>query len=247
MLNPIEAISVEQIVQGLMLRYLSRSIRQDTFKDLLEHSLERGIDSAGGGKMLQFVPLMQRNRSRIPSKERRNDQGVIELRHYRLPAAKELCRRSLLIHCKIIDDRFHREGYSVFEAVFFGSHYLPQTMLSLDFSRRVEQESHPSAGHPPQHPESPEIFAEFRCDTIDDRLGVQIRRPRNDRLYRAQEFPMGGLPYRLDISSFQLPHYLIEQYKGLLASSPFIFGTKEIAFGDHLQNRTHILRHPAVN
>jgi hypothetical protein len=48
-------------------------------------------------------------------------------------------------------------------SLFVGAHDLLQALLRLGLSRGREDEAHAAAGHSAEHPEAPEVRAEFRA------------------------------------------------------------------------------------
>jgi hypothetical protein len=60
--------------------------------------------------------------------------------------------------------------------------------LGLRLAFWAEKESHTAAAHAPEHPEAPEIVAEFFANTVDQRVGVEVGGPRNDGLEGPSKF-----------------------------------------------------------
>ena len=112
---------------------------------------------------------------------------------------------------------------------------------------RAEEEAHAAAGHAAEHPEAPEILAEFGARAANQRLGVEVAGPRNDGLDRAVEIPLRARADGADVAVLQVAHHFVENADGLLAALPLGLGAQQIFLGHHLQNRPDVLRHAAVD
>ena len=111
----------------------------------------------------------------------------------------------------------------------------------------AEEESHAAAAHAAEHPEAPEVVAEFLADTVDQRVGVEIAGPRNNGLDGAVEVALQAAAERADVAPLEMAGDLIEDPDGLAAAEPLGFTAQEVLLGDHLKNGTDILRHAAVD
>ncbi|OQA22415.1 MAG: hypothetical protein BWY63_00849 [Chloroflexi bacterium ADurb.Bin360] len=131
--------------------------------------------------------------------------------------------------------------------MFGRQHALVQTRLSLGASLRREDETHPTARHPTKHPETPKVSAKRRLSLLDEALCVEIRGPGNDGAERTKEVLCGRLPNALNIPRLEQSYNLVENAVSFLASAPFRLGAQQILLRDHLQYRTHILRHAAMH
>src|ERR1022692_2200364 len=120
-------------------------------------------------------------------------------------------------------------------------------LLRFPLAPRAEEESHAAARHAAQHPESPEILAEFGARAADQGVGIEVAGPRNDGLYGPVEILLGTRPDGADITRLQVAHYLIQYGDRLLAAEPFRFRAQQVFLGHHLQDGPHVLRHAAVH
>ncbi len=47
--------------------------------------------------------------------------------------------------------------------------------------------------------------------------------------------------------ALQVPHHLVQNADGFLPAAPFGLGAEQVLLGDHLQDGSDVLRHPAVH
>ena len=161
MLNPVEAIAVEQLLKGSALRCPELCLRKDPVDDVLNTSgrdrfwlPRRNVPAPSGHSSTACVDPFAEARARSGSSSVR-DEGPL--------AREQLSERPVLIDAKLIDDRIHRKRYAVFRAALLRAHDVLQTGLGFALPRGMEQKSHSAAGHSAEHPEPPEILPEFRC------------------------------------------------------------------------------------
>ncbi len=170
-----------------------------------ERPLERGVCSGRGGKMFQLAPVFRRQGPRLLPQERRHGQGIVGL-----PACSAFSPVSssaigpALVDRELVDHGLHGERDPALDAPFLRLHDLLESALGLALPGRLEEKSHPAPGHAAQHPESPEILAEFLLHARNDGLRVQIGGPGNDGLNRAMEILVRRSADRPDVSLLQL-------------------------------------------
>ncbi len=119
--------------------------------------------------------------------------------------------------------------------------------MGFGFDRRIEDESHPAAGHAAQHPKAPELVAVLFTALIDQRIGEAIGGPRNDRLQRSFEVGGGDFADAADVAVPDRIGDVVQDRHRFAASLPFAFAAQQVMLGHHFQNRPDVLRHAAVD
>ena len=110
-----------------------------------------------------------------------------------------------------------------------------------------EDEAHAAAGHAAEHPEAPEVVAEFGARPRDQRLGVEVAGPGDDGLERPVEVALRARADRADVAALQVAEHFVEDAERLLPAVPLGFGAQQVFLGDHLEDRPDVLRHAAVD
>ena len=165
-LHAIEPVSLEKRFEALRTPGVAiLAARQKVVEQVLHHPGKLGALAAGGGKPLQLGAARGRKQTGFGADERRHRQSVIFGRHQRRAAAQNPGVGSPLVDGEIVDHRVHGERHGVFQLAFGLAHDDLEAFLGERLAARIEQESHPASRHAAEHPESPEILAEFgtRC------------------------------------------------------------------------------------
>ena len=155
--------------------------------------------------------------------------------------------RAAFIDGEVVDHRLHGEGDAVFHGAFGFAHDDLHAALRFGFAFGTEDESHAAAGHAAEHPEAPEVLAEFGARPADQRLGVEVAGPGNDGLDRAVEILLRACTDRADVAAFQVAQDFIQYADGLPAALPLGFRPQQVFLGHHLQDGSDVLRHAAVH
>ena len=179
--------------------------------------------------------------------QRRHRQRVIFGRHQRRAAAQNPGVGAPLVDGEIVDHRLHGERHGVFQFALGLAHDDLEAFLGVRLAARVEQESHAAARHAAEHPEAPEIRAEFRTRAADQRLGIEVAGPRDDGLHGTVEIALGAGADGPDVAALQMAHDLVEDAHGLAAPLPLRFGAQQVLLRHHFQDGADVLRHAAVH
>ena len=133
------------------------------------------------------------------------------------------------------------------EAALRRRHDAGKRLLPLEPGRGLEDESHPAPRHSPEHPEAPKAVAEAGPDRIDERLGVGVARPGDDGAEGACEVAGrgGGDPPR--VAGGEAGDDLVEHLSRLDPRTPLRFAAEEVFLGHHLEDRTDVLGHAAMD
>src|SRR5262249_10368975 len=82
---------------------------------------------------------------------------------------------------------------------------------------------------------------------LDEGLRIEVAGPWNDRLDRTIEVLLSAGADGADVAASKMGRYLVQDRDCLLAAGPFGLRSQQILLGDHLPDRTHILRHTPVH
>ena len=154
---------------------------------------------------------------------------------------------AVFVDGEIVDDGIHRERERGLELVFRGEHDCEQAGLGLDAPMRRENKTHAAAGHAAEHPETPEILAERLAGAGDKLLGVVVAHPRNHRLEGPEEIFGERAPEAADVARGQEGEDLVKRGDGAAARGEFGCAAEEVFLGGHLEDRTDVLGHAAVD
>ena len=86
------------------------------------------------------------------------------------------------------------------------------------FARGFDDEAHSAAGHAAEHPEAPEIVAEFFGNAGDESFGEVVGGPGDDRLERAAEVLGGELAEGANVALREGIEDLIEEVERVLTA-----------------------------
>ena len=139
------------------------------------------------------------------------------------------------------------KGTALFQAALGFAHDGLHALLRFGLAARGEDEAHAAAGHAAEHPEAPEIVAEFGAGALDQGVGVEVAGPGNDGLDGAVEVALGARADGADVAAFEVAEHFVEDADGLLAALPFGFRAEQVLLGDHLQDGADVLGHAAVD
>ena len=81
----------------------------------------------------------------------------------------------------------------------------------------------------------------------DQRLGVVVGGPRDDRLDRPAEIAGGRLAERPDVALPERLDHLVEHPQRILPPVPFLLAAQQVLLGHHLEDRPDVLGHAAVH
>ena len=246
-LRPIKSVSVEQRRERLVVRRFILAARQQRVEQRLHHPAQLRLRPARRAETIQLRTTQRRERTHLLSKKRRHRQRVVARRHQGIRAIDQIRERAVLVDRKVVNHRLHRERQRVLQLAFRRGHDLLQPPLRFRLPLRREDESHAAARHAAEHPEAPKAGAELRANLFDQGLRVVRARPRNDRLDRTLEILRRHRAHRPDVASAERAENLVENAERLAATFPLGFRAQQILLRHHLQNRTDILRHAAVN
>ena len=246
-LHAVEAVLFEQLREAVLAAVPGFQPGQQAVEQSLHHAGKFRPRAAGGAEAVQFRALGFGQRLRIGAQPARDMQCVVTTREQRVVAAQQVRPRAALVDGKIINHRFHREGQGVFQLVLGLRHDRLQSLLRLGLALRIKNKTHAAAGHAAEHPETPEVRAEFRLHGRDERFGERIAGPRNDGLERLAKIARGQSAHTSHLPGFERRHDFVQQTDGLLAAGPFGAGTEQIFFRHHLENRPDVLRHAAMD
>jgi hypothetical protein len=247
-LHGVETVPLKQGFQGV--RGAGGSFlaaRQQVVEELLHHAGEIRLIAAGGGEVVQFGAARGRQQAGLGAHQRGHGQGVISRRHERPLALQQAALGAAFVDGEVVDHRLHGEGHGVFQAALGFAHDALHGALRFGLAARMEQESHAAAGHAAQHPEAPEILAKRGPRAFDQAVGVKVAGPRNDGLDGPVEIPPGPLADPADVALPQAVHHFVQDADGLAARLPLALAAQQVALGDHLEDRSHVLRHAAVH
>ena len=204
-LHAIESVSLEKRFETLRAPGVAiLAARQKVVEQVLHRPRKFGALAAGGGKALQLGAARGRKQAGFGADERRHRQRVIFGRHQRRAAAQNPGVGSPLVDGEVVDHRVHGEGHRVFQFAFGLAHDDLETFLGERLAPRIEQESHPASRHAAEHPEPPEIRAEFGTCAADQRLGIEIPGPRDDGLHGTFEIALGAGSDGPDVAALQM-------------------------------------------
>ncbi len=159
----------------------------------------------------------------------------------------EITKSAVRVDPEIVDDRVHGEREGVLQFALGADHDLVDCFERFRFAGGFDNEAHSAAGHAAEHPEAPEIVAEFSGNAGDESFGKVVGGPGDDRLERAAEVLGGELSEGANVAGAQGIEDLVEEVEGVLTSLPFGFGTEEVFLGDHFENGADILGHATVH
>ena len=196
---------------------------------------------------LQVASFARREQPLILAQQSRQHNVVVAVGQRRLAACLQLRECSALIDREIVDHRLHRKRHAACESSAHFAHQIAEALLRLGFPLGIEDESHPSARHAAQHPESPERLAKLRAHLADQSLGIQIARPRNDGLDRPVEVPLRRAANRAHVALAQIRDDLVQNLARRLPRGPLRVRAQQVSLRYHLQDRAHILRHAAMH
>ena len=220
---------------------------EQAVEERLHHAGQLGARAAGGAELIQLGALGGGQRLGIGAQPAGHVEGVIALGQQGADAAPQLGAGAVLVDGKIINNRLHGEGQRVLKFAPGLRHDGLQTLLRLGLALGIKNEAHAAAGHAAEHPEAPEIAAEFRADGGDEGFGEGVAGPGNDGLQRLVEIARGQPAQGADIAGAQGGQDFIEQTDGLAAAGPFAVGTQQVFFRDHLEDGADVLGHAAVD
>ena len=194
------------------------------------------------------VGLPERVEPRRPLSDHPGDlERVVPRGHHRPVIDGQLGGRAVGVDPEVVDDRFHGERQRVLQFTLRGRHDFLQAPLSALFLFRRKNETHAAAGHPAQHPKSPEIISKFGAHPVDQGLRVKRAGPRNDGLDRPLEIPRRHAANGAHVALLERGQNLIEDGEGFLPSAPFRLRSEQVLLGYHFENRPDILSHSTVH
>lgn len=174
MLGRIEAVLIEELGERRLGGLIGAMAGQHDVEKGLDHAAELGFGAAGGGEQVKFGAADWGECPPVLAEEGRGDEGVVGGGHECGGAVEQIGAGAMFIDGEVVDDRIHGEGEGVFEFLFGGGHDLLE--LVAGFGRAVgrHHEAHTAAGHPAEHPESPEVPVEVGTGAVDESLGIEI-------------------------------------------------------------------------
>ena len=126
-------------------------------------------------------------------------------------------------------------------------HDLREGFLGSGFCLRGKNKPHATTRHATEHPETAKLLAKPLTNAVDDRLGVEVGGPGNDRLDRPKKVPRGGCSDPIHVARLDGGNDLVEHLASFAAGLPFRFTTKQVFLGHHFQDWAHVLGHAAVH
>ena len=148
---------------------------------------------------------------------------------------------------EVVDDRLHGEREAMLEAPLRRRHDAGERLLPLEAGRWIEDEPHPPARHATEHPEAPEAIAEAGPDGIDQRFGVGVARPGDDGAERAGEIARRGRGDPPRVPGGEAGDDLVEHLPSLDPGLPLRLAAEKVFLGHHLEDRTDVLGHAAMD
>ena len=164
-----------------------------------------------------------------------------------LDSAEQRGDGTVFVDREIVHDRIHREGERGLEFAFRGQHNLREPGLGFGATVRGKNKTHAAAGHAAEHPESPEIVTEGGAGALDELLGVAIAHPRNHRLQRAKEIFGERTAEAANVAGGEQREDVVERGDGSASGTELGLAAEEIFFRGHLEDRTDVLGHAAVD
>ncbi len=220
-LHAVEPVRFEQRFQALRaagLRILRP--RQQVIEEIVHHAGEFVHAAAGGGEAFQLRAPGGGEIARFGAQQRRHGQGVITGGHEGARAGEDPRLGAALVDGEIVDHRLHGERHAMLHDALGLAHDGLHALLRLGLALRAEEESHAAAGHAAEHPEAPEMLAEFGARAPDQGVGIEVAGPGNDGLYGPVEILLRAGPDGSDLAPLQVAHHFIENADGLLAALP---------------------------
>src|SRR5579872_3157409 len=246
-LHGIEAVLPQQILQRFAgLRGTDR-LRQQPLDQRVDGGAQLGPRAARLAKGFEVRAARRSQLARVQAHQPRDHHRVIGRRKRHIGSPQQRGERAALVDGKVVDHRVHREWQRVLQPPPRGRHDLLQPLLRLRLARRIEDEAHPTARHAAKHPEAPEVGAEGGPDLIDQRFGVEIAGPGDDRLDRPEEVAGRRRADSGDVALLQVRENVREHLLRLVARRPLRLRAQQVLLRDHLQDRADVLRHATVD
>ena len=122
---------------------------------------------------------------------------------------------------EVVDDRLHREGQRVLAACAWRALISSWSCACASALRAgANRKRHPAARHAAEHPEAPEVIAKRGAGLLDQRLGVEIAGPGDDRLERPEEVARGRRAHAAISPSRSAARIASKISAGILAGLP---------------------------
>ena len=161
--------------------------------------------------------------------------------------SRELRDRPAVVDREVVDDRLHRERNGRAHLGGERAHVAREPLLRLVARVGLEHEAHPAARRAAEHPEAQEAFPEARPRALDQRLGEAVRGPGHDRLDRALEVARRRRADPRHVTFAQAGEHVVQHAERLVPRRPFALAPQEVLLRHHLEDRPHVLGHPAVD
>ncbi len=242
-LHAVKAEFVEQVVQALAAG-VSLCARKEPVEQRVYHPSKFRVCPAGDAELVKLGASSGAELEAVRLQQRRHDERVIAGGQER---AVHVAPRAALVDGEVIDDRLHRERQRVLQLALGRRHDFAERFLGGGLDARIKDESHAAAAHAAEHPESEKLLAEPFTDPVDHGLSVQVRRPRNDGLDRAEKVARCRRADGRNISGTQRLDDFIQNFHRFLAGLPLGLGAEEVFLRHHLQNRADVLRHATMD
>lgn len=246
-LGAVEAVIFEEFFEGAACLIAVIHARDEGVEEGLDGVFELGLGAAGVGELVELGAVFWGEFFGFFAEKSGDAELVVSGGEEGVCSFEEVGVGAVGVDLEIVDDGVHGEGEGVLQFALGGDHDFLETDEGFFFALGVDDESHAAAGHAAEHPEAPEVVAEFGLGACDEGFGEVVGGPGDDGLEGAAEVVGGEFSELFDVSGFEGFEDLVEESEGFFAALPFGGGAEEVFFGDHLEDGADVLSHAAVD